>query len=72
MPLAGKKLAGLCSLGTATDLTSTFFLLALDFSDNNRIPPGNADPLLGALKFLRDELMNWNHVAKEEILSSVT
>lgn len=54
MPLAGMKLAGLSSLGTAMDLTSTFFL----FSDNNRIPPGNADCLLGALKFLRDELMN--------------
>lgn len=49
-----------------------FLPISLGFSDNNRIPSGNADSLLGALKFLRDELMNWNHGAKEEVLSSVT
>lgn len=50
----------------------SFLSISLGFSDTNRIPPGNADSLLGALKFLRDELMNRNHVGKEEVLSSVT
>lgn len=49
-----------------------FFPISLGFSDNNRILPGNADPLHGALKLLRDELTNRNHVGKEEVLSSVT
>lgn len=43
----------------------------LDFSDYIRTPPGNADFSPSALKFLCNELINWNHGAKE-VLPSIT
>lgn len=60
------------SLGHSSGFYQYFFPVGLKFADNIRIPPGNIDSLSGALKFLWDELMNWNHGAKEEALSSVT
>lgn len=60
------------SLRHSSGFYQYFFPIRLGFSDHIRIPPGDTDSLLGALKFLWNELMNWNHGAKEEVLSSVT
>lgn len=42
-----------------------------ELEDYIRIPPGNADFSPSALKFLCNELINWNHGAKE-VLPSIT
>lgn len=56
-------------LGIALDVYQHFS--PIGFSDFIKIPPGNADSLLSALKSLCDELIHQNHGAKE-VLPSVT